>query len=110
MDISKVKIKDEMNRTVTLKGLMAFCTFLGFILFPIHKSYQETQEKQNSNIEILQDAKVEYRERIIVLEEFKEDIKVFQEKQDKNHIETLEAISGLTTSIEVLVERVKHTK
>lgn len=95
-----------MNRNVTLGGLLTVFIPVFLMLAAWMKTHEDRQdEKTTQNTNYI----IQHEERIVSLEEFKEDIKLFQEKQDKNHIETLEAISGLTTSIEVLIERNKHT-
>ena len=94
-----------MNRQMTLGRLLAILVPFFLILigwWKVHEDRQDEKSTENSN------AIIKHAEQITSLEEFKKDIKIYQKKQDSNHIETLEAISGLTTSIEVLVERVEH--
>ena len=91
-----------MNREVTLGRLITIFLPIFIICIGWIKVHEDRQDSKLDKV-------IEHEERIKALESFKEDIKLYQTKQDNNHIETLEAISGLTTSIEVLVERVKHT-
>ncbi len=100
------KIKQEMNRQMTLGRFLTIILPLLIVLLGWAKVHEERQEEE---LKKLSESKVEHEQRITALEDFKNDIKLYQAKQDKNHIETLEAISGLNTNLEVLVERIKHT-
>ena len=94
-----------MNRQMTLGKFLTIVLPLLIVLLGWSKVHEERQDKR---LRDLSEAKVEHEERIKSLESFKKDIKAYQTKQDKNHIETLTAIGGLTTGIEVLVERIDH--
>lgn len=96
-----------MNREITLGKLIAILLPIFIVFLGWQKVHEERQDKKLSS---LSESKVEHAQRIKALESFKEDIKVYQTKQDSNHIETLEAIGGLTTSIGVLAERVESIK
>ena len=91
-----------MNRDITLGRLIAILLPVFIICIGWIKVHEDRQDSKLDKV-------IEHEERIKSLESFKEDIKLYQTKQDKNHIETLEAISGLNTNLEVLVERIKHT-
>ena len=95
-----------MNRQMTLGRFLTIILPLLIVLLGWAKVHEERQEQE---LKKLSESKVEHEQRITALEDFKQDIKIYQTKQDKNHIETLEAISGLNTNLEVLVERIKHT-
>tara|TARA_R110000803_G_scaffold173026_2_gene235757 strand:- start:162 stop:473 length:312 start_codon:yes stop_codon:yes gene_type:complete len=99
------KINEEMKRPMTLGRFIALTSGIVFLLISWLKTHEDRQDKE---LKTLNDSSISHDQRIRAMEEFKEDVKVFQEKQESNHIETLSAISGLTTNIEVLVERSKH--
>lgn len=112
------KIKEYMDRTLTLKDLFRWmagvAASLALLVVTWLKTHEDKQDQTMANIKESQahiiKSQASHEIRITANEDFKKDVKLFQIKQEENHIETLKAIGGLNTNIDVLVERVSHLK